>query len=97
MATYITLLNYTEQGIRNMKQSPKRVEAARQLMAKHGAELKAFYLTLGAHDAVSIMEAPNDETAAKILLNLGAQGNVRTVTLRAFDEGQYRDIVASLP
>jgi uncharacterized protein with GYD domain len=90
-------LNYTEQGIRNIKQGPDRVEAARKLMAEQGGQLKDFYLTLGTYDAVSVMEAPDDETAAKILLSLGALGNVRTVTLRAFDEGQYRGIIGNLP
>ena len=97
MPTYISLANYTQQGISNMKESPARLEAAKQAMAAAGIELKAFYLTLGRYDSVVIAEAPDAQTAAKVILALGMQGNVRTETLRAFTEDEYREIIAALP
>jgi uncharacterized protein with GYD domain len=77
MPTYITLTNYTKQGITNMKDSPSRLAAAREAMAAAGVELKAFYLTLGRFDAVVIVEAPDSATAAKVLLAIGMQGNIQ--------------------
>jgi uncharacterized protein with GYD domain len=62
-----------------------------------GAELKAFYLVMGRYDAVVISEAPNDETVGKLVLMIGAQGNIRTETLRAFTEDEYRKMIAALP
>jgi len=96
MSTYILLLNYTDQGIRNIKDSPKRVNAARELARKHGAELKDFYLTMGAYDVVSIVEAPTDDAATRFVLALGSLGNVRSTTLKAFTEAEYQKIVGGL-
>ena len=96
MATYIILANWTEQGIRNVKDSPRRLDAAKELHRKHGAEMKAFYLTMGGHDMVVISEAPSDEAIAKIALTIGAGGNVRTTTLKAFTEAECREIIQSL-
>ena len=97
MSTYIVLVNYTDQGIRNVKDSPNRLEAAKQAIAGLGGEMKSFYLTMGAYDLVTLVDFPDDETAAKFALAIGSQGNIRTTTLRAFDEAQYREIVAALP
>ena len=97
MSSYILLINYTEQGIRNVKESPKRADAARELARKCGAEMKELYLTMGAYDLVATLEAKDDEAVAKFALAVGALGNVRTTTLRAFSEKQYREIVKSLP
>jgi len=96
MSTYILLLNYTDQGIRTIKDSPKRVNAARELARKYGAELKVFYLTMGAYDVVSVVEAPSDEAAAQFVLALGSLGNVRSTTLKAFSETEYQKIVGGL-
>lgn len=96
MSTYILLLNYTDQGIRNIKESPKRVDAARALARKHGAELKDFYLTMGTYDVVTVVEASSDEAVAKFVLAIGALGNVRTTTLKAFSEADFRKIVGAL-
>ena len=76
MATYITLLKYTEQGIKSIKESPSRLEKARQLLKSLGGELKSFYLVQGRFDAVVIAEAPNDEVVAKFALASGSQGSV---------------------
>lgn len=96
MSTYILLLNYTDQGIRTIKDSPKRVNAARELARKYGAELKDFYLTMGAYDIVSIVEAPTDEAGTQFILALGSLGNVRSTTLKAFTEAEYQKIVGAL-
>lgn len=96
MSTYISLLRYTQKGIESVKESPSRVDAARKAFEKAGARLKDFYLVSGRYDAVVISEAPDDATAAKVSLSLATQGNVRTETLRAFTEEEFRKIVAAL-
>ena len=96
MPTYISLGNWTDQGVRNVKDAGKRIDAAKQMMKDAGGELKAFYMTMGAYDLLTIAEAPNDEVVAKILLTIGGLGNVRTVTLRAFTEAETRKIISSL-
>ena len=97
MATYITLIRYTEDGIKNIKDGPSRLDAAREAFKAAGAELKEFYLTFGQYDAVSIIDCPDDATATRLALMIGAQGAVRTETMRAHPEGEYREIIASLP
>ena len=96
MPTYISLGNWTDQGVRNVKDAGKRIDAAKQMMKDHGAELKGFYMTMGAHDFVTVVEAPNDDAVAKILLTIGGLGNVRTTTLRAFTESETKKIMAAL-
>ena len=97
MPTYVSLLRYTQPGIAAIKQGPARLDAARQAYKKAGGELKAFYLTIGQYDAVVIAELPDDTALARITLALGAMGNVRTETLRAFNEAEFRKIVGELP
>ena len=97
MPTYMMLLNYTQQGIKNIKQGPERLDAAKQAFKDGGAEIKDFYLTMGQYDIVVVAEAPSDETMAKIILAIGSYGNVKTETFRAFTEGEYRNIVSELP
>ena len=94
MPTYISLINYTQKGAEAIKDGPKRLEAQRFRDA--GAELKAFYLVMGQYDAVTIVEAPNDEVVAKLALGGAALGFVRSQTFRAFAEADYKTIVASL-
>ena len=96
MTTYFILINWTDQGIKNIKDSPKRVDAARKAVKGIGGEVKAFYMLQGRYDAVIILEMPNDETLAKFLLKIGSLGNVRTTTLRAYPEAEYRKIIAEL-
>ncbi len=97
MATYINLLRFTQQGIENIKEGPGRVESARKTYEQLGAKVKDFYCVMGQYDAVLVAEAPDDETIAKIQLALGSLGNVRSETLRAFTEKEYRKIIAGLP
>jgi len=97
MGTYVILVKYTEQGIRNIKDSPARLDAAKQAFQAMGAQLSQWFLVLGRYDAIVIGQAPDDETVAKLALAIGSQGNVRTETLRAFTEDEYRKIIAALP
>jgi len=97
MATYVSLIQFTQQGIGAVKDSPKRLDAARKAFEQAGGKLKDFFLVMGEYDIVIVSEAPNDETAAKISLTLGAKGNVRTRTSRAFTEAEYRKIIEGLP
>ena len=97
MPTYVSLVRYTEQGIKNIKESPARLEAAKKLAQSAGAEIKSFYLALGTYDIVLTVDAPNDETAAKLVLSIGSLGNVRTDTLRVFNETEFRKLIGSLP
>lgn len=94
MATYIVLLNFTEQGVRNIKQTPERAEAFRAEAEKLGASVKEIYWALGAYDGVVILESPDDETAARLLLQTCSLGNVRTQTLRAFNREELSRIIA---
>ena len=97
MATYIALGRYTQQGIQNIRKGPVRTKAAKKNAQALGAEFKAFYIVMGQYDFVTIIDAPDDETAAKFALTTASEGNVRIETLRAFTEDEYGEIVASLP
>ncbi len=97
MATYIILINYTDQGIRNIKDSPKRLDAAKKMLKTLGGEIKDFYLTMGSYDLAIVAEAPSDDVIAKFSLASGSLGNIRTTTLKAFPEAEYRKIVGTLP
>lgn len=96
MPTYIALLNWTQQGVSKVGSSAKRLDAGRKAFKKSGVEIKDTYLTMGRHDLVCVIEAPDDETYAKAILGLAQQGNVSTETLKAFTEDQYRKIIGSL-
>ena len=97
MPTYIALISYTQEGIQNVKETSARIEAGRQALRAMGGELKANYLVMGQYDYVAVIEAPDDETAAKFALATCSRGNIRTETLRAFTEDEYRKIIAALP
>ena len=93
MVTYAVLFNWTEQGINNYKDSPGRVEAATQQWQESGIQIKEIYWTIGPYDLVGIVEAPDDEKLTSALLALGAQGNVRTTTLRAFRRDEFAGLI----
>ncbi len=97
MPTYISLIRFTQKGIETIKEGPKRLDATKERFRAAGGELKAFYLVTGQYDAVAISELPNDEAIARLALANASMGNVRTETLRAFSEGEYRKIIAALP
>jgi uncharacterized protein with GYD domain len=94
MASYVILLNWTDQGIKSVKDSTSRADAAHDLMGSLGVEMKEVYWTLGGYDVVSIVEAPDDESITAALLKLGAMGNIRSTTLRAFDRSEFESILA---
>jgi len=96
MATYIILANFTEQGVRNVKDTPKRADAFRDMAQKAGVTVKEQYWTLGAHDIVAIVEAPDDIAVTAVGLSVGALGNVRTQTLRAFSKAEMATIVGKM-
>ena len=97
MSIHIMLMNFTEQGIRNIKGSPKRADTARFLAKSCGAELKDIYLTIGEYDLIATVEAENDDAVARFALALGSIGNVRSTTVKAFTEQEYRNIIETLP
>jgi uncharacterized protein with GYD domain len=96
MTTYILLVNWTERGVQQVKDSPRRLDAARKMLRDMGGDLKSVHLTMGEYDLVIVMEASDDAVAARFVLQLGMLGNVRTRTLKAFPEAAYREIIASL-
>jgi uncharacterized protein with GYD domain len=96
MPTYISLCRWTQQGAQTVKESPARLDAAKQGFAKNGAKILNFYLVNGAHDMVIISEAPSDEVMAKVMLSAISQGKITTQTSRAFTEDEYRALIQSL-
>lgn len=96
MNTYVTLYNWTQQGIENVKDSPARLDKAREMVESMGGRIVGFYMTQGRYDLVVITEAPDDETVARIALELGSQGGVRSETMRAYPEDEYRRIISEL-
>ena len=97
MSTYMTLIKYTQKGVENMKDSPNRLGAAKELFKSMGGELKSFYLAMGRFDAVVISEGPDDEIATKLAMTIGSAGAIRTETFRVFTEDEYRKIISELP
>jgi len=97
MATYISFLNLTEQGVKGIKDLPARIAAGRQAMEASGGKLIQYYLTMGAQDAVIVFEAPDDETVASIALATAGLGNIRTTSMRAFTEAEIPGVLSKLP
>jgi uncharacterized protein with GYD domain len=93
----MVLINWTEQGARDAKNTVQRYEAAEGAGARMGVTFKSFYWTMGAYDAVGIVEAADDATMSRFALAIGAQGNVRTVTARAYTRDEMSQIVKGLP
>ncbi|MFB3903535.1 MAG: GYD domain-containing protein [Acidobacteriota bacterium] len=96
MATYVVLGQWTQKGIEAVKQSPERLEKFKQLLKTAGGQLKGFYLVMGRYDFVAICEMPDDRAQARTALQLASGGNVRTETLKAFPESEYKEIIGSL-
>lgn len=97
MAKYITLIKYTQKGIEKVKESPRRLDAFKKLCESMGAKVEGFYLTMGRYDIMVIVDAPNAEAMAKIVLAKASEGAVSTETLQAFTEAEYRKIIGALP
>ena len=97
MPTFILSLNWTDQGIRGVKDAPKRSKAAKELAKKVGVEVKQIYLTSGEHDLLIIAESPSGDNVAKFALATGSLGNVRTSTARAWSESEFHKLISELP
>jgi uncharacterized protein with GYD domain len=97
MERYIVLMKFTDQGIKDIKNAPKRVELASAAMEAMGGKLVDFYLAMGEYDYVAIGDAPNVEVATAFILTLGAAGNVKTTTLRAFNTKEFKNIIKRMP
>lgn len=93
MASYVVLINWTQQGIANAADSLNRATAAASTLKKMGGRMKTTLWTIGPYDAVSLVEAPDDETVTAFALAIGSQGNVRTTTMRAFDRSEMGAIL----
>ena len=96
MATFVVLAGFTDQGIRNVKETINRAEAFREMAKKSGVTIKDMYWTLGRHDVVVICEAPDDETSTALLLSVSSRGNVRSETLRAFSFDEMKKILGKM-
>jgi uncharacterized protein with GYD domain len=96
MPTYVTLANFTEQGVRNAKDTLKRADAFKEMAKKHGVTVKDIYWTQGRYDVVTITEASDDISATALSLSIGALGNIRTETLRAFSASDMETIIGKM-
>jgi uncharacterized protein with GYD domain len=97
MATFIMLINLTEEGVKGIKDAPNRRAAAEKLVSELGGEVKSSYLTLGSYDRVLVVDFPDDESAAKFAISSGTRGFIRTNTLRAFKDDEALTIIADAP
>jgi len=97
MVTYIVLMKLTDQGIKDIKNAPQRIDAAAKALEAMGGKMTGFYLTMGEYDYLVIGEGPSDEVGMTFLLGLGASGNVKTTTLKAFTKEQFAEMVKKLP
>ncbi len=96
MAWYVVLAKFTDQGIRAVKETPKRAKTFREMASALGVTIKDIYWTLGPQDVVLTMEAPDDETAAALMMKVGSLGNLTSQTLRAFTESEITTIVSKV-
>ena len=96
MPTYVLLINWTDEGVKGAKETVNRYEAARPKLAEAGLTIRDIYWTVGPYDIVTIGEAPDDETASAALLMLAGEGNLRTLTMRAFSADEMRGVVGKM-
>jgi uncharacterized protein with GYD domain len=97
MVTHVVLMKLTDQGIKDIRNAPQRIEASAKAIEAIGGKMTGFYLTAGEYDYVAIVEMPSDEVGMTFLLGLGTAGNVRTTTLRAYTKEQFAEFVKKLP
>lgn len=97
MGTYISLVKWTQKGVEDLKNSPARLDKAKEAFKANGCELKQFFLTQGQYDMIMIIEAPTNKAIAKVLLKAAMAGAISSETLQAFPENEYREIIASIP
>jgi uncharacterized protein with GYD domain len=96
MATYLALMRWTKEGIEKIKDSPARLDAARKALEPSGAKITSFYMLMGQYDMAVVIDAPDDAALARISLTLASKGGIRTETLRAFTEDEYRKIISGI-
>ena len=96
MSKYILLLNWTDQGVKTVKESANRYDAAKDIAKKGGCTLETIYMTFGKYDLVGMLDAPNDEAAATFVLRVAQAGNIHATTLKAFAEADYRKIIGGI-
>ena len=96
MPKYILLVNWTDKGITNVKESPQRLDLFKKSVEAAGSKVTDFYLTMGRYDLVAICDFPSDEVAATAILKTASRGEIRSETLKAFPEDQYRDIIGKV-
>ena len=96
MPTYLSLMRWTKEGVEKIKESPTRLEAGKKAIESAGGKIINFYMLMGEYDMAIVVEAPDDATLARISLSLASKGGVRTQTLRAFTEDEYRKIISSI-
>ncbi len=96
MATFVVLASFSDQGVKNVKQTIERADAFKQMATKAGATIKDMYWTLGSRDIIAICEAPDDETATALSLSVASRGNVRSETLRAFSLTEMKAILGKM-
>ena len=97
MPVYITLFKWTDTGVRDVKDAPAKIAESRKTAEELGGKVLGLYVTMGDYDLVSVVEWPNDETAATTALAVSSRGNARTVTMRAFSEQEFASIAKKLP
>ncbi|SDK39436.1 GYD domain-containing protein [Natronorubrum texcoconense] len=97
MPSYITLWEYTQQGVEDIEDSPERVDEIEELFEEMGGELRDFYMLMGQYDTITISEFPDDETAAQAILAVTEHGNVTSETLKAFSREATRELIDGLP
>ncbi len=93
MNTYVTLYRFTEQGVRTIKDAPKRIEKIRQIFKENGAEVKQFFALMGQYDTMIIAEAKDDDLMAKLNILVDSMGNVTSQTMRAFNEAEFKKLI----
>jgi uncharacterized protein with GYD domain len=96
MPTYLSLMRWTKEGVEKIKESPSRLEAGKKAVESAGGKVVNFYMLMGEYDMALVVEAPDDATLARISLSLTSKGGVRTQTLRAFTEDEYRKIISGI-
>lgn len=96
MPAYISLVNWTDEGVKNVKESPERLDAFKKAVQNADGKVVGFYLTMGRYDMVVITEGPSDEVVASQMLSTASKGSVRTETMKAFTEDEYREIISKV-
>ena len=96
MPSYLSLASWTDQGIRDLKSAPDRLDAVKEAVQAAGGRVIFFYMLMGEYDMATLIEMPDDDAAAQVALRTGMSGNVRTETMKAFTEEEFRTVISGL-